>query len=63
MELSPVEKYLNPHKVFGEQTFDEHCARIPSFNFREDVPEDDVKNFEVVEKMMALSYFEYRHID
>lgn len=63
MELSPTEKHLNPHKVFGEQTFDEYCARIPSFYFREGVPEDVVKNFEVVEKMMALSYFEYRLID
>ncbi|MFN8166806.1 MAG: hypothetical protein U0X76_11745 [Bacteroidia bacterium] len=63
MELSPTQKYLNPHKVFGEQTFDQYCARIPSFYFREGVPDDVIKNFDVVEKMMALSYFEYRLID
>ena len=49
--------------VFGEITFDEYCSKIPEFFFKEEVPEDVIKNFEVVEKLLALSYYEYKFID
>lgn len=58
-----AEKYLQPHLVFGELTFEEYCSKIPKFYFRKEVPEDVIKNFEVVEKMLALSYYEYKLID
>ena len=57
------EKYLKPHTVFGEQTFDEYCLKIPEFFFKKEVPEDVIKNFEIVEKLLALSFYEYKFID
>jgi hypothetical protein len=58
-----TKKYLRPHTVFGELTFEEYCIRIPELYFKPEVPKDVIKNFEVVENMMALSYYEYRLID
>ncbi len=57
------QKYLIPHTIFGELDFEEYCSKIPEFYFKSDVPEDVIKNFEVVEKLLALSYYEYRLID
>lgn len=58
-----AEKYLTPHNIFQERTFEEYCSKIPEFYFKKEVPEDVIKNFEVVEKLLALSYYEYRLID
>lgn len=61
--MSPSEKHLKAHTIFGIKTFDEYCSQIPDFHFRKGVPEDVVNNFEVVEKLLALSYYEYKFID
>lgn len=61
--MTPTEKYLKPHTIFEEQTFDEYCTKIPEFYFKKEVREDVIKNFEVVEKLMALSYYEYKFVD
>ncbi|MBK7967978.1 MAG: hypothetical protein IPK08_03085 [Bacteroidetes bacterium] len=58
-----AEIYLQPHLVFGELNFEEYCSKIPKFYFRMGVPKDVIQNFEVVEKMLALSYYEYKLID
>lgn len=58
-----AEKYLNPHNIFQEKNFEEYCSKIPEFYFKNGVPEDVIKNFEVVEKLLALSYYEYKFID
>lgn len=61
--LIPTEKYLTPHNIFKEQTFEEYCSRIPEFYFKKEVPEDVKRNFEIVEQLLAHSYYEYRFID
>lgn len=61
--LTPTKKYLQPHSIFGNKTFDEYCAKIPEFYFKKGVPEDVIKNFEIIEKLLALSYYEYKFID
>lgn len=58
-----TEKYLQPHSVFGKLSFEEYCSKIPVFYFRKEVPEDVIKNFQVVEKLLALSFYEYKFID
>ncbi|MBK6483740.1 MAG: hypothetical protein IPG01_11540 [Chitinophagaceae bacterium] len=57
------EKHLQPHVFFGQLTFDEYCSNIPEFYFKKEVPNDVIRNFEVVEKLLALSYYEYKLID
>lgn len=57
------EKYLTPHGLFADQTFDEFCSKIPKFYFRSEVPLDVIQNFEIVEKLLAHSYYEYKFID
>lgn len=61
--MTATDKYLKPHGIFENRTFDEHCSRIPEFYFKKEVPEDVVKNFEIVEQLLAHSYYEYRFID
>ena len=61
--MPSTNKYLNPHAIFGKQTFDEYCSSLPAFYFKKDVPEDVIKNFEIVEKLLAFSYYEYKFID
>jgi len=61
--MTSSEKYLKPHTVFGDKSFEEYCFDIPEFYFKKDVSEDVVKNFEVVEKLLALSFYEYKFID
>jgi hypothetical protein len=63
MTLTPTEKYLKPHGIFQEKTFEEYCSRIPEFYFKKEVHEDVIKNFEIVEQLLAHSYYEYRFID
>lgn len=63
MALTPAEKYLKPHGIFQEKTFEEYCSKIPEFYFKKEVPEDVIKNFEIVEQLLAHSYYEYRFID
>ncbi len=61
--MSFATKYLNPHHIFGGETFEEYCSGIPVFYLKKDVPEDVIKNFEVIERLLAFSYYEYRFID
>ncbi len=61
--MTPSEKYLTPHAIFGDKSFDEYCSKIPSFYFKKEVPEDVIQNFEVVERLLAHSYYEYKFID
>lgn len=57
------QKYLTPDGRFNSKTFAEHCSHIPEFYFKKGVPQDVVKNFEIVERLLALSYYEYRFVD
>ncbi|MBI1305993.1 MAG: hypothetical protein GC181_05205 [Bacteroidetes bacterium] len=57
------EKYLKPHAFFVHKTFNEHCDNIPEFYFKAEVPEDVVRNFEVIKTLLAFSYYEYKLID
>lgn len=57
------EKYLKRDNRHADLSFAEYCLRIPKFLFKPQVPEDVLKNFEVIEHLMALSYFEYRLVD
>jgi len=61
--LTAKEKYLKPHPLRKHLTFEEFCLEIPKFYFKKEVPDDVVKNFEVVESLLAHSYFEYKFID
>ncbi len=57
------EKFLTPYGLFNNLTFEEFCSKIPKIRFRREVPEDVLKDFEVIEKLMAFSYYEYRFSD
>ncbi len=61
--MTTSEKYLTPYSLYGEKTFEDYCTKIPEFYFRKKVPEDVIKNFEIIERLMAFSYYEYRFID
>ncbi len=61
--MSYTEKYLQAHGFFQDQSFEQFCSRIPKFYFRTQVPDDVIQNFEIVEKLMAFSYYEYKFID
>jgi hypothetical protein len=61
--MTAEEKYLTPYGLYEDKTFDQYCARIPVWFFKKEVPEDVRKNFEVVEQLLAHSYYEYRFID
>jgi hypothetical protein len=61
--MSFTDKYLQPHGLFQNLSFEKFCSEIPEFYFRKDVPEDVVQNFEIVEKLLAFSYYEYKFID
>ena len=61
--MTAKEKYLKPHRIFGGKTFSAYCTHIPKFYFKKEVPEDVVKNFQIVEQLLAHSYYEYRFID
>lgn len=63
MSVDYKTKYLEPHGLFEDQTFEEFCDKLPVFWFRKEIPDDVIKNFEVVEKLLAHSYFEYKFID
>lgn len=61
--MTATEKYLTPENIITSNNFDDYCSKISEFFFKKEVPDDVVKNFEVVEKLLALSYFEYKFID
>lgn len=61
--MTYTEKYLSPHEFFKDLTFEEFCEAIPNFYFKNTVPNDVIKNYEVIEQLLAHSYFEYRLID
>lgn len=61
--MTATEKYLTPENILTSNNFDDYCSKIPEFFFKKEVPNDVVRNFEVVEKLLALSYFEYKFID
>lgn len=58
-----TEKIFKPHFIFGGKTFEEYCSNIPEFYFRKEVPDDVVSNFEVIEKLLVFSFYEYKFID
>lgn len=61
--MTHTEKYLTPYGLTVDSTFEEYCSRIPGFFFKKDVPEDVLQNFEVIEQLLAHSYYAYRFID
>ena len=61
--MTANEKYLQAFPLFADSTFDEFCLYIPKFYFKKEVPEDVIRNFEIVEKLLVHSYFEYKFID
>ncbi|MBW4891133.1 hypothetical protein KXQ82_15515 [Mucilaginibacter sp. HMF5004] len=61
--MSYSDKYLQAHGLFHDRSFEEFCSEIPVFYFKKEVPEDVIQNFEVVEKLLAFSYYEYKFID
>ena len=61
--MTANEKYLQAFPLFADSTFDEFCLNIPKFYFKKEVPEDVIRNFEIVEKLLVHSYFEYKFID
>ncbi|PBQ34571.1 hypothetical protein CNR22_23260 [Sphingobacteriaceae bacterium] len=60
---SPKELYLKAHPLCADISFEDYCLKIPKFYFRKGVPEDVIKNFEVIEKLMIFGYYEYRFVD
>jgi hypothetical protein len=61
--MSYTDKYLKPSPLFEQLTFEHYCSEIPEFYFKKEVPEDVVKSFEIVERLLAFSYYEYKFID
>lgn len=56
-------RHIKPDSFFENRTFDEHCSAIPAFYFKKEVPIDVLGSFEVVEKLLVFSYYEYKFID
>ncbi|MBS1631479.1 MAG: hypothetical protein JST10_02790 [Bacteroidetes bacterium] len=61
--MNYTEKYLTPCVFFDDKTFEEYCAQIPLYYFKEGIPEDVLKSFEVVTSLLAYSYYNYLLID
>ena len=61
--MTSASKYLQPFPLFSHLTFDEFCLEIPTFYFKKEVPEDVIRNFEIVERLLVHSYFEYKFVD
>ena len=56
--MTAKEKYLTPHPLYEKLTFEKYCERLPVWYFKKEVPEDVRKNFEVIEQLLAHSYYE-----
>lgn len=54
---------MTPCGLYSDKTFEEYCTQIPEFYFRNEVPDDVIKSFEVVKSLLAHSYFNYLYID
>lgn len=61
--MNSQEEHLKPHSIFEDKTFEEHCAILPEFYFRPEVPEDVILNFQVIRKLLVFSYYEYKFLD
>jgi len=61
--MNDLTKQLQPHPLYREKTFQSYCDKIQKFHFRDGVPEDVIKNFEVIEKLLIHGYFEPKFID
>jgi len=61
--MTVADKYLQVHGLFSNLSFEKFCSEIPEFYFKKEVPEDVVQNFEIVERLLAFSYYEYKLID
>ncbi|MBS1683975.1 MAG: hypothetical protein JSS76_04425 [Bacteroidetes bacterium] len=61
--MTPQEKYLVHHPLFKDMTFDQFCNKLPVIYFKPNVHEDVLKNFDVIDHLLAHSYYDYRFID
>jgi len=56
-------KYLKPFILNENESFDEYCSKIPKLYFKPEIPIDVRQSFEVIEGLMAFSYYNHKFVD
>jgi hypothetical protein len=67
MNFSEAEKYMKPEGIWISRGITSHEEfvknHVPKFHFRENVHEDILKEFEIINSLMVWSYYKYQFFD